>query len=503
MRVGSTRRFLWPAFFILALCGCSASEPLGRLGAGGRSGGIGGTDNSGGNGNIGGTGNTGSTGGTGSGPGTGGSGGGAPDATTGDPSGACRAKAVTDARCTGTCHTSPPTFGAPMSLTAWQDFQRPSTQDPSRKVYQAAADRIHRTGTGRMPQTETLTATEMSTLDAWFSAGAPSGAGCAGTTPPLDGGPRYDASLPDAPTDDGTECVEFRAHGQQAAGDRSAFDTSAVFLPGVEFYVCFNFAAPWKQAVQGLQFTSLIDNNETLHHWLLYQSPLGTTDGSFGYCDGQHPGQALITGWAPGNNGLQLPPDVGLELPPPTGSYVLEIHYNNPSLKQFQDKSGARVCATTKFRPKTASITWAGTEKINVPARSMGTASGKCDPSRKGAGPNEPIHIFTAWPHMHKAGTRMSTVINRVGGAKEVLLDKPFSFASQIGYDLSVDILPGDSLFTTCYYDNITTAAIGFGPSTTQEMCYDFLYAYPAHALDHPPLGGVVTSGAANLCTDN
>jgi hypothetical protein len=34
-------------------------------------------------------------------------------------------------------------------------------------------------------------------------------------------------------------------------------------------------------------------------------------------------------------------------------------------------------------------------------------------------------------------------------------------------------------------------------------MCYDFLYAYPAHALDNPPFGGIITSGAANLCTDN
>jgi hypothetical protein len=182
---------------------------------------------------------------------------------------------------------------------------------------------------------------------------------------------------------------------------------------------------------------------------------------------------------------------------------VLEIHYSNPSLKPFIDKSGVRVCATTKFRPKTASITWAGTEKIVIPPRATGTASGKCDPLRKGTGPSEPIRIFNAWPHMHKTGTRMSTIINRAGGNQEILLDKPFSFTSQIGYDVNVEINPGDSLFTTCYYDNPTTGPIGFGPSTSQEMCYDFLYAYPAHALDHPPLGGIVTSGAANLCTDN
>ncbi|HMJ53677.1 MAG TPA: hypothetical protein VK540_16440 [Polyangiaceae bacterium] len=495
MRAGSIRSFFWPGLLMVALQGCSAGESLARPGTTGRSSGMGGSDNGGG------TGNTGSTGGTG----WGGSGGSTLDATTGtDALGlACRAKAITDARCASTCHTSPPKFGAPMALASWQDFQQPS-QDPSRKIYQAAADRIHRTGRGRMPESETLSGVELGTLDTWFSAGAPAGASCGSAPqPPDSGGPRYDATLPDAPTDDATECVEFRAHGAQTPGDRSAFDTSMIFLPGVEFYACFNFASPWKQPVQALQFSTIIDNSETLHHWLLYQSPLGTQDGSYSYCDGQHPGQALITGWAPGNDGLHLPPDVGLELPPPTGSYVLELHYNNPSLKPFLDRSGVRVCATTKFRPKTASITWAGTEKINILPRATGTASGKCDPGRKGLGANDDIHVFNAWPHMHKSGTRMATIINRKGGGQEIMLDKPFNFASQIGYDIAVDIHPGDSLFTTCYYDNTTAGPIGFGPSTTQEMCYDFLYAYPAHALDHPPFGAIVTSAAANLCTDN
>jgi hypothetical protein len=182
---------------------------------------------------------------------------------------------------------------------------------------------------------------------------------------------------------------------------------------------------------------------------------------------------------------------------------VLELHYNNPAGKQFRDRSGVRVCATSKFRPKTASITWAGTEDINIPPRAMGVASGRCIPERKGLGANDVIHIFNAWPHMHKLGAHMTTVIQRAGGQQEILLDKPFNFQSQIGYDLNVVINPGDTLLTTCDYDNTTTGAVGFGPSTSQEMCYDFLYAYPAHALDHPPFGKIITSGAANLCTDN
>jgi len=83
-----------------------------------------------------------------------------------------------------------------------------------------------------------------------------------------------------------------------------------------------------------------------------------------------------------------------------------------------------------------------------------------------------------------------------------VLIDKRFNFASQMSYDTPAVLGPGDTLLTTCYYDNTTAGAVGFGPSTTQEMCYDFLYAYPAHALDNPTLGPIVTSAASNLCVD-
>jgi hypothetical protein len=492
MRVRSEPSHFLAGVVALAVLGCSSSDVPSRLTGSGGAGGAGGGSASGGS--VG----TGAWGGSGGDGGSGGEGGG-----TGANGLPCSVKTVVDARC-ATCHGTPPAFGAPMSLATWQDFRQPAPKDSSMPVYRSVADRIHRTGTGRMPETGSLTAAEIGTLDDWIAAGAPAGNNCGVTPPSNDGGGVRDGALPDAPTDEDTTCIEFRAHGQQGvSGDRSPFDTSTLFLPPNEFYACFNFTSPWKEAVQGLQFVTIVDNSETLHHWLFYQTPLPVTDGSFNICDGQHPLQALVTGWAPGNQELQLPPDVGLELAPPTGNYVLEIHYNNPAGKPFIDASGVRVCASRKFRPKTASITWTGTEKINIPARATGSASGKCVPGRLNMGPSDPINIFAAWPHMHKTGTRMSTIITRAGGTQELLIDKPFSFASQVSYPTPAVLNPGDTLQTTCYYDNTTTGSLSFGPSTTQEMCYDFLYAYPAHGLDHPNIGPIVTSAASNLCVDN
>ncbi|MET0593821.1 MAG: hypothetical protein ABW133_14050 [Polyangiaceae bacterium] len=497
MRVGSKRSLLLAGLIAVLSCGCSASDIKPSLTGSGGGGPTGGPSGSGGSwGGSTGTGTGGSTGGSG-GSGNGGSGGGT--SGNGLP---CNVKTVLDSRCSGACHAAPPAFGAPVSLVTWQDFQRTSPKNASMKIYQSVADRIHRSGTGRMPETGSLSAAEMKTFDDWIAAGAPSGDNCGVAPPSGDGGTRIDSGLPDAPTDDDTSCVELRAHGQQASNDKTPFDSTSIFLPPPEFYMCFNFTSPWKDVVQGLQFNTIIDNGAVLHHWLLYQTPLPVTDGSSATCIGNHPLQALITGWAPGNQDLQLPPDVGLELAPPTGNYVLELHYSNPNGTPFKDASGVRVCASKKFRPKTASITWTGSEKISLPPRAPGQAAGKCIPGRVGLGPNDPINIFAAWPHMHKLGTRMSTMITRANGAQEMLIDQPFNFASQVSYQTPAVLNPGDTLLTTCSYDNTTTGSVGFGPATTQEMCYDFLYAYPAHALDNPTIGPIVTSAASNLCVD-
>lgn len=36
----------------------------------------------------------------------------------------------------------------------------------------------------------------------------------------------------------------------------------------------------------------------------------------------------------------------------------------------------------------------------------------------------------------------------------------------------------GDSITSTCTFDNVTDSAVPYGPSTDQEMCYNFTVAY-------------------------
>lgn len=104
-------------------------------------------------------------------------------------------------------------------------------------------------------------------------------------------------------------------------------------------------------------------------------------------------------------------------------------------------------------------------------------------------GSRQDIHIFRAFPHMHTYGVRLSTTIERAAGGSDPLIDVPYDFNSQILYDTPAIVHPGDRLITQCYYNNTTTSHIVLsGERSTDEMCINFVFAWPARALSHPTL---------------
>jgi hypothetical protein len=102
------------------------------------------------------------------------------------------------------------------------------------------------------------------------------------------------------------------------------------------------------------------------------------------------------------------------------------------------------------------------------------------------------------WPHMHKWGRHMKSTVTRAAtGAVENVFDMPFDFNYQISYEASIQLQPGDSITSTCTFDNQSAAPVAFGPSSDQEMCYQFAFSWPAGALDNGVLSLV---GATNTC---
>lgn len=404
------------------------------------------------------------------------------------------------------CHAAAPLYGAPMPLVTHADFMRtraeylgPMATDPTRKVYEIIPERINATEAARQMPPITAQAqllqSEKDLISAWVTAGAPNAttdcgavpidpgttgmAGMSGTMDP----PTMDPLLPPTEPDpmqieDDVTCYDFKAH---ASG---AIDAPYNLGFAQDTYIAFSFNSPWTGMKWLRSVKTKLDNKAVVHHWLLYRLPGPTSDGSVAPSAGAHPAAELVHGWAPGGTDLMLPDDVAMEAPQ-TG-WLLEFHYNS-SDPAAKDGSAVEVCVADNERPNVASISWLGTNSIGGIS-----ATGTCVPRQ----PQGDITILGFTPHMHTKGKHMKAVINRAGGAPEVLHDEPFDFNYQIAYEPPAPVVlhPGDTITTTCSY----SSPASFGSGTNDEMCYFFVMYYPRLALtDGSLLGGFQS---ANTC---
>jgi hypothetical protein len=196
-----------------------------------------------------------------------------------------------------------------------------------------------------------------------------------------------------------------------------------------------------------------------------------------------------------GGPNLVPPDEVGFELPAQGKQLNVQWHFYNSTKEQQRDASSIQICTVpASARPHVANITWAGTEDLNgnvwfggagMPAHQASTFTSTCAPGRAGLSGNEPIHIFAFEPHMHRLGTRMKTSVNHVDGKSELLFDQPFSFGNETHYYKKYDLMPGETLTTSCSFNNTNDFGVPFGESTDAEMCYQFIFSWPAHALSN------------------
>ncbi|HEX6240279.1 MAG TPA: hypothetical protein VFZ61_05280, partial [Polyangiales bacterium] len=385
-----------------------------------------------------------------------------------------------DAKCV-TCHSDPP-MGTYMPLLTAAHFQAVSTSDKSKKYFELTKTRIAATSNPMPPVTSpALTADEKATLTTWLNQGAP------GSNETCSDGSK-DGGTPPAMVDAGVEgldCYKFLAH---AEGDKNK-----KFKVGVkqDAYFSFGFQAPWQGNAYAQVFRPVIDNSKVLHHWLLYKEP--TLDGVVKTTIGQHELGELLAGWAPGGITMDFRAsgvDVAMELPAET--YSLELHYNSAD-PNAEDASGVEVCAKKTPTKEIATMSWVGKDHGGI----LSYASGIClDPSTSWVGvckpvQQVPIHILFMVPHMHVAGRHMKSIINGPNGSR-VLHDKPFDFNYQTTYATNEVLMPGESITTTCTYSENKCA----GQATTQEMCYNFMYAYPKYALTDNGIEGTYIHGA-------
>jgi len=88
---------------------------------------------------------------------------------------------------------------------------------------------------------------------------------------------------------------------------------------------------------------------------------------------------------------------------------------------------------------------------------------------------------------MHKLAVHMKTEVLRKDGTIDLIVDTPFDFRDQTDHPVTIVVNQGDRLRTTCSYVNNTGRLVLYGEGTEEEMCLNFVTAYPAGALSSAP----------------
>lgn len=411
-----------------------------------------------------------------------------------------------------TCHGVMQIGGAPMPLVTFADLHAPAKTQPTMKVYQLVQQRIHNMMNPMPPTSKPpLAAPDLATLDTWLQAGAVTSTDtmCAPSNDPpitgVDGPTNVDGKTGVLVPGPGETCYEFKVHQSTTSVDAVKYDVIAG-----EHYEQFYYAVPWPKDTVATAYATRMDNGKVLHHWLLFSTQEKEVEGFHKTAPlptliGTSP--VLLAGWAVGGPNLVAPKDVGFELPDPGAQINVQWHFYNNGTSTEQDASSVQICTVPKaMRKNIGGITWLGTEDIGgniwsggpgMPAGQESTFTTTCVPGRAGLGANDSIHIIGFEPHMHRIGKNMKTIVKHADGMMETLFDKPFSFGNETHYYQDYELKAGEQLITSCTFNNTNDYGVAFGESSDSEMCYQFVFAWPAHSLTN---GAFSLLGVPDTC---
>jgi hypothetical protein len=196
------------------------------------------------------------------------------------------------------------------------------------------------------------------------------------------------------------------------------------------------------------------------HHTLLYR---GIVDTNMIYASGV------------GTNELVFPDGVGFKLE--AGTVLgLQLHIYNTSDEPLTGVSGIEVLLVDPANVvEEVDLFLPGPRDLSLPPNETTTRSGRCTLTA-------PQRVFALFPHMHQYGTHFKTEL-KIGGASKVLSDGPYSFEHQEVLSFApIAMDAGDTITTTCTWNNTSSSVVTYGESSTTEMCYSIMYRYPRQA---------------------
>lgn len=350
------------------------------------------------------------------------------------------------------CHGPVPQFGAPVSLTEYEDLVAGDEGDRLVDVIlERLLDRSMPPQNAPQPSHSAL-----DTLVEWASCGEQHANHQNGL---VSSRPVY-AAPPNPPA--GTESFDVTA---------DEFEVSPTTL---DLYQCFIVRAPIDEARLIRRIEPVIDDGRVLHHSLVRVDRNRDDDGANFSCFGFPPGNDYVYVWGPGQEALEFP-DGGIPIEP-GDHFVLQIHYNNGAgVTDVLDSSGFRV-----YHEPAGGAEYSLMEIGTLAFGSIGSgqtisATGTC---RVGTD----VDLVASWPHMHEIGSEFSQIVERADtGAEESIIElSGWAFEAQLIYETPLSLKAGDILKTTCTWNNYKNFTVGPGLGTDDEMCFNFMYVTPA-----------------------
>lgn len=287
-------------------------------------------------------------------------------------------------------------------------------------------------------------------------------------------------------------------------------------LPKIDtYYHCQAFKIDWGQqkrhivrAEPSINFT----NRGVVHHILFMACPNVLTDGDLSYAGACYPTQtpggllpgmpqnlkncdqvSLLAGWAVGGGPVVFPPEAGYPVQG-VGYYLMQIHYNNPTLAPVADSTRYVFRVTPNLRKyDSACLEFARVIPSIVipPGNSSYVVESYVDQqafqlAQSVGGIVSPIYIFASFLHSHLLGRKIRVSQFRTGSYVGDIDYNPgydFNYQQTVLFDTPRVFYSSDTMKLQCFYDSSekTTPTYG-GDATENEMCQVYLYYYPATA---------------------
>ena len=276
-------------------------------------------------------------------------------------------------------------------------------------------------------------------------------------------------------------CLVLLGCGTDGAGDDpNVIDMVSqryTLQPGEEKYFCYTMRLPADRDVAVKKMTPTYGVGT---HHILFAQTIATEPDGFSECS-----VLFKQTWLPLYTGgldsgpVEMPQNVGFSTLEPGQQILMQLHLQNATDEVISDVTSMKI----ELIDKTPEMIEAGifgmdNRQIDIPPNTDSkTIAMNCTPDHD-------LDVFAVLGHMHKRGKTLDVSRGASAGA-DMLFEESWNFEEQPLTPVTMHVTAGDQLHLRCTHANNTSAQVGYGESSDDEMCsFVFYYAPASFQLD-------------------